>query len=338
MYESSVSELTGQQKAAILLIAMGPEYSAKLFKHLDDDDIEKLTLEIASQQQVTQEQKQTVISEFYQLIMAKSYISHGGLDYAQKVLEKALGTDKAATIINRLTASLQVRPFDFLRKTDPSQLLNFIQNEHPQTIAMILAYLNPEQSASVLAALPAESQADVAKRVAVMDRTSPDVLREVERVLEKKLSTMSSQDFTDAGGIQVVVEMLNRVDRGTERSILDNLEVENPELTEEIKRLMFVFEDLVMLDDRSLQLVLREVESKDLSLAMKGTSDEVAAKIYKNMSKRAATSLKEELEYMGPVRIRDVEESQQKVVNIIRKLEEKGDIVVSRGKGDEMIV
>lgn len=338
MYESSVSELTGQQKAAILLIAMGPEYSAKLFKHLDDDDIEKLTLEIASQQQVTQEQKQTVISEFYQLIMAKSYISHGGLDYAQKVLEKALGTDKAATIINRLTASLQVRPFDFLRKTDPSQLLNFIQNEHPQTIAMILAYLNPEQSASVLAALPAESQADVAKRVAVMDRTSPDVLREVERVLEKKLSTMSSQDFTDAGGIQVVVEMLNRVDRGTERSILDNLEVENPELTEEIKRLMFVFEDLIMLDDRSLQLVLREVESKDLSLAMKGTSDEVAAKIYKNMSKRAAASLKEELEYMGPVRIRDVEESQQKVVNIIRKLEEKGDIVVSRGKGDEMIV
>ncbi|MDQ0203783.1 flagellar motor switch protein FliG [Pectinatus haikarae] len=338
MYESSTSELSGQQKAAILLISLGPEYSAKLFKHLDDEEIEKLTLEIASQQQVTQEQKQTVISEFYQLIMAKSYISHGGLDYAQKVLEKALGSDKAATIINRLTASLQVRPFDFLRKTDPSQLLNFIQNEHPQTIAMILAYLNPEQSASVLAALPAESQADVARRVAVMDRTSPDVLREVERVLEKKLSTMSSQDFTDAGGIQVVVEMLNRVDRGTERSILDNLEIENPELTEEIKRLMFVFEDLVMLDDRSLQLVLREVESKDLSLAMKGTSDDVAAKIYKNMSKRAAAALKEELEFMGPVRIRDVEESQQKVVNIIRKLEEKGDIVVSRGKGDEMIV
>ncbi|WP_196604744.1 flagellar motor switch protein FliG [Pectinatus haikarae] len=338
MYESSTSELSGQQKAAILLISLGPEYSAKLFKHLDDEEIEKLTLEIASQQQVTQEQKQTVIGEFYQLIMAKSYISHGGLDYAQKVLEKALGSDKAATIINRLTASLQVRPFDFLRKTDPSQLLNFIQNEHPQTIAMILAYLNPEQSASVLAALPAESQADVARRVAVMDRTSPDVLREVERVLEKKLSTMSSQDFTDAGGIQVVVEMLNRVDRGTERSILDNLEIENPELTEEIKRLMFVFEDLVMLDDRSLQLVLREVESKDLSLAMKGTSDDVAAKIYKNMSKRAAAALKEELEYMGPVRIRDVEESQQKVVNIIRKLEEKGDIVVSRGKGDEMIV
>ena len=338
MYEPSVHELTGQQKAAVLLIALGPEYSAKLFKHLNDDDIEKLTLEIASQQQVTQEQKQEVISEFYQIAMAKSYISHGGLDYAQKILEKALGSDKAATIINRLTASLQVRPFDFLRKTDPSQLLNFIQNEHPQTIAMILAYLNPDQAASVLSALPAESQADVAQRVAVMDRTSPDVLREVERVLEKKLSSMSSQDFTAAGGIHVVVEMLNRVDRGTERTILDNLEVENPELTEEIKQLMFVFEDIVMLDDRSLQMVLREVDSKDLSLAMKGTSDEVAAKIYKNMSKRAATTLKEELEYMGPVRIRDVEESQQKVVNIIRKLEEKGDIVVSRGKGDEMIV
>lgn len=338
MYETSTSELTGQQKAAVLLIALGPEYSAKLFKHFDDDDIEKLTLEIANQQQVTQEQKESVISEFYQLIIAKSYISRGGLTYAQTILEKALGSEKAATIINRLTASLQVRPFDFLRKTDPSQLLNFIGNEHPQTIAMILAYLNPDQAASILSALPESSQADVAKRIAIMDRTSPDILREVERVLEKKLSTMSTQDFTDAGGIQVVVEMLNRVDRGTERSILDNLEADNPELTENIKRLMFVFEDITMLDDRAVQMVLREVDSKDLSLAMKGTSDEVSEKIYKNMSKRAAAALKEELEYMGPVRIRDVEEAQQKVVNIIRKLEEKGEIVVSRGKGDEMIV
>ncbi|MBB5336582.1 flagellar motor switch protein FliG [Pectinatus brassicae] len=338
MYEPSASDLSGQQKAAVLLIALGPEYSAKLFKHLDDDEIEKLTLEIASQQQVTQEQKNDVISEFYQLLMAKSYISHGGLDYAQKVLEKALGSDKAATIIGRLTASLQVRPFDFLRKTDPSQLLNFIQNEHPQTIAMILAYLSPEQAAGVLSSLPADNQADIARRIAVMDRTSPEVLREVERVLEKKLSAMSSQDFTDAGGIAVVVEMLNRVDRTTERTILDNLEVENPELTEEIKRLMFVFEDIVMLDDRAIQLVLREVDSKELSLAMKGTSEEVASKIYKNMSKRAAATLKEELEYMGPVRIHDVEEAQQKVVNIIRRLEEKGEIIVSRGKGDEMIV
>lgn len=338
MYEASASELNGQQKAAILLIALGPEYSAKLFKHLDDDDIERLTFEIANQQQVTQEQKQAVISEFYQMVMAKSYISRGGLNYAQTVLEKALGSDKAAAIINRLTASLQVRPFDFLRKTDPSQLLNFIQNEHPQTIAMILAYLDPDQSASVISALPPESQADVAKRIAVMDRTSPEVLHNVERVLEKKLSSMSSQDFTDAGGVQVVVEMLNRVDRTTERSILDTLEVDNPELTEEIKRLMFVFEDIVVLDDRSLQMVLREVDSKELSLAMKGTSDEVSEKIYKNMSKRAAAALKEELEFMGPVRIHDVEEAQQKVVNIIRKLEEKGEIVVSRGKGDEMIV
>lgn len=338
MYEASASELNGQQKAAILLIALGPEYSAKLFKHLDDDDIERLTFEIANQQQVTQEQKQAVISEFYQMIMAKSYISRGGLNYAQTVLEKALGSDKAAAIINRLTASLQVRPFDFLRKTDPSQLLNFIQNEHPQTIAMILAYLDPDQSASVISALPPESQADVAKRIAIMDRTSPEVLHNVERVLEKKLSSMSSQDFTDAGGVQVVVEMLNRVDRTTERSILDTLEVDNPELTEEIKRLMFVFEDIVVLDDRSLQMVLREVDSKELSLAMKGTSDEVSEKIYKNMSKRAAAALKEELEFMGPVRIHDVEEAQQKVVNIIRKLEEKGEIVVSRGKGDEMIV
>ncbi len=337
MYEPSASELTGQQKVAILLIALGPEYSAKVFKHLDDDSIEKLTLEIAGQPKVTQEQKDEIISEFYQTLMAKSYISRGGLGYAKEVLEKALGADRASAIINRLTASLQVRPFDFLRKTDPDQLLNFIQNEHPQTIALILAYINPDQAATVLASLPPSAQADVARRIAVMDRTSPDVLHDVERVLEKKLSSMSSQDFTAAGGIQVVVEMLNRIDRSTERSILDTLEAEKPDLAEEIKRRMFVFEDIVMLDDRGLQQVLREVDSKDLSLAMKGTSEEVSNKIYKNMSKRAAATLKEELEYMGPVRMHDVEEAQQKVVNVIRKLEERGTIVVSRGKGDEMV-
>ncbi len=337
MYEPSASELTGQQKVAILLIALGPECSAKVFKHLDDDEIEKLTLEIASHQKVTQEQKNEIISEFYQTLMAKSYISRGGLGYAKEVLEKALGSERAASIINRLTASLQVRPFDFLRKTDPSQLLNFIQNEHPQTIALILAYLNPDQAATVLAALPADRQADVAKRIAVMDRTSPEVLHDVERVLEKKLSSMASQDFTDAGGVQVVVEVLNRIDRSTEKSILDTLETENPDLAEEIKRRMFVFEDIVTLDDRSVQLVLREVDSKELSLAMKGTSEEVTSKIYKNMSKRGAAALKEELEYMGPVRMRDVEEAQQKVVNVIRKLEDKGDIVISRGKDDQMV-
>lgn len=333
------AELTNQQKAAILFIVLGPEYSAMLFKHLNDEEIEKLTLEIANHKQVTAEEKQAVVSEFYQMIMAKSYMSQGGLEYAQSVLEKALGADKASAIIGRLTTSLQVRPFDFLRKTDPAQLLNFIQNEHPQTIALIMAYLAPDQAATVLTGLPQDKQAEVAKRIAVMDRTSPEVLREVERVLERKLSTLVTQDFSDAGGVKAIVEVLNRVDRTTEKSILENLEVGNPELADEIRKLMFVFEDIVMLDDRGLQMVLREVDTKDLSLALKAANKDVAEKIYKNMSKRAGDMLKEEIEYMGPVKIRDVEEAQQKVVNVIRKLEEKGDIVISRGgKGEEMIV
>ena len=338
MYGTSEKELTNQQKAAILFIAMGPENSARLFQHMSDEEIEKITLEIASQKQVTQEQKAAVISEFYQMAMAKNYLSTGGLEYAQNVLEKALGAEKAANIINRLTTSLQIRPFDFLRKTDPAQLLNFIQNEHPQTIALIMAYLDPDQAATILSSLTPERQAEVAKRIAIMDRTSPDVLREVERVLERKLSSLVTQDFTVAGGVKAIVEVLNRVDRGTEKSIIETLEVDNPELTEEIKRLMFVFEDIVQLDDRSLQMVLREVDTKDLSLALKATPKEVADKVYKNMSKRAADMLREEIEFMGPVKIRDVEEAQQKVVNVIRTLEDKGEIVISRGQGDEMIV
>ena len=322
MYGESKSNMTAHEKAAILFIAIGGEYAAKLFEHMDDDEIESITLEIANNKQVSAEQKSAVLSEFYQMAMARDYISTGGLEYAQNVLEKALGADRAMDILNRLTTSLQVRPFDFLRKTDPSQLLNFIQNEHPQTIALVMAYLEP----------------DLAKRIAVMDRTSPDVIREVERVLERKLSSMMTQDFTTAGGIPAVVEVLNRVDRTTEKAIIESMEVDDPELAEEIKKLMFVFEDIVMLDDRSLQMVLRDVDTKDLSLAMKATPQEVSEKIYKNMSKRAADMLREEIEFMGPVKIRDVEEAQLKVVNVIRALEEKGEIVISRGQGDEMIV
>ena len=331
------NELTPKQKAAILLISLGPEVSSQVFRHLREDEIEKLTLEIASQRKVTQEQKEKVLDEFHSWLVAKEYISAGGLDYAREVLEKALGPEKAVSIINRLTSSLQIRPFDFARKTDPSQLLNFIQNEHPQTIALIMAYLTPEQSAAIISNLPADRQVEVSKRIALMDRTSPDVLKDVERVLERKLSSLATQDFTTAGGVDAIVEMLNRVDRTTERTIIENLEVQNPELAEEIKRKMFVFEDIVMLDDRSLQMVLREIDQKDLALALKASSGEVGEKIYKNMSKRASEMLREEIEYMGPVRIRDVEESQQKIVNVIRRLEESGEIIVSRGKGDEVI-
>ena len=338
MAEQKNPPLTGRQKAAVLFIALGAESSALLFQHMNEEEIESVTLQIANQKKVPPEQKKAVISEFYQMLMAKSYLSAGGLEYAQNILEKALGAEKAKLILSRLTASLQARPFDFLHKTDPSQLLNFIQNEHPQTIALIMAYLDPDQAAILMGSLPPDKQAEVTKRIATMDRTSPDIIREVEKVLERKRSSLVTQDFTSAGGVKAVVEILNRVDRTTEKTITETLEVDNPELTEEIKRLMFVFEDIVMLDDRSLQMVLREVDTKDLSLALKATPKEVADKVYKNMSKRAADMLREEIEFMGPVKIRDVEEAQQKVVNVIRSLEDKGEIVVSRGKGDEMIV
>ena len=338
MYGQPLEEMSNQQKAAILFITLGPELSAPVFKHLSDDEIERITLEIASQKQVTPEQKAYVIGEFYQLAMAQDYLSTGGLEYAQDVLEKALGAEKAANILSRLTTSLQVRPFDFLRKTDPSQLLNFIQNEHPQTIALVMAYLDSDQAAMILTALPSDKQADVAKRIAEMDRTSPDVIREVERVLERKLSALVTQDFTTAGGVKAIVEILNRVDRTSEKAIIETLEVDNPELTEEIKKLMFVFEDIVMIDDRSIQRILRDVDNKDLSLSLKATPKEVADKVFKNMSSRAADMLREEIEFMGPVKIRDVEEAQQRIVNVIRNLEDKGEIVVARGKGEEMIV
>lgn len=336
MYQSN--ELSGKQKAAILLIALGPDISSQVLKHLREDEIEKLTLEIANQRKISQEVKDTVVAEFHQMCLAQEFISSGGIEYARDILEKALGAEKAVTIINKLTSSLQIRPFDFARKTDPAQLLNFIQNEHPQTIALIMAYLQPDQSAIILSALAPDRQVDVARRIATMDRTSPDVIKDVEKILERKLSSLVTQDFTAAGGVDSIVDVLNRVDRTTERTIIENLEVQHPELAEEIKKRMFVFEDLVMLDDRSLQLVLREVDSKELALALKASSSEVGEKIFKNMSKRASEMLREEIEFMGPVRIRDVEEAQQKIVNVIRRLEESGEIVVSRGKGDEMIV
>ncbi|MDW7673503.1 MAG: flagellar motor switch protein FliG [Bacillota bacterium] len=331
-------ELTGREKAAILLISLGPEVSANVFKHMREDEIEQLTLEIANVRKLTSEQRDTVLNEFHQLCVANDYISQGGIDYAKEVLERALGTQKAVEIINRLTSSLQVRPFDFIRKTDPSQLLNFIQSEHPQTIALIMAYLDPEQAAIIMSALPAERQADVARRIAMMDRISPEILKEVEQVLERKLSSLLTQDYSSAGGIQAVVDVLNRVDRGTEKTIMESLEIDDPELAEEIKKRMFVFEDIVQLDDRAVQQVLREIDTGDLALALKGASEDVAAKFQRNMSQRAAQMLKEDIEFMGPVRLRDVEDAQQRIVNTVRKLEELGEIVIARGGGDEIIV
>jgi len=335
---SKKNERTGKQKAAILLIALGSEKSAMIFSHLQDEEIEELTLEIANMQRVTTEEKEEILEEFYEICLAQDFISEGGISYAKDVLEKAMGSQKALEIINKLTASLQVRPFDFVRRTDASQLLNFIQNEHPQTLALILSYLNPNQAASILSALPQEKQADVAQRIAIMDRTSPEVIKEVEQVLERKLSSMMTQDYASTGGIQAIVEILLSVDRGTEKFIMETLEIQKADLAEEIRKRMFVFEDIVNLDSVSIQRFIREIDNSDLSVALKASTDEVKEVIYANMSKRMAEMLAEDMEFMGPVRLRDVEEAQQKIVNVIRKLEEAGEIIIARGGGDELIV
>lgn len=330
--------ITGIQKAAILLIVLGPERSAGMFKHLKDEEIEELTLEIANTRSVSPQQKEEVINEFYELCLAQQYIAEGGINYAKELLEKALGNEKALDVIGKLTSSLQVKPFEFVRKTDASQLINFIQDEHPQTIALILSYLSAQQAGQIISALAPDRQADVARRIAVMDRTSPDIIKEVEKVLETKLASLVNQDYTIIGGVDSVVEILNSVDRGTEKHIMESLEIEEPELADEIRKKMFVFEDVLLLDDRAIQRVLRDVDNNDLGIALKGANEQVQNAIFGNLSKRLATMIKEDMEFMGPVRMKDVEEAQQKIVNIIRKLEDAGEIVISRGGGDEIIV
>ncbi|WP_209808927.1 flagellar motor switch protein FliG [Ammoniphilus resinae] len=330
--------MTGKQKAAMLLIALGPEVSAQVFKHLREDEVEKLTLELARVRRVSPEDKEIVMEEFHQMALANDYISQGGLLYAREVLEKALGKQKAADVIGRLTSTLHLRPFDFARKADPSQILNFIQNENSQMIALVLSYLDPDKASLILSSLPAERQTDVARRIALMDQTSPEVITQVERVLEQKLSSTVTDDYTSTGGVESIVKILNGVDRGTEKTILDTLEIQDAELAEEIKKRMFVFEDIVGLDNRSIQRVIRDVENQDLQLALKASSEDVKAAIFRNMSNRMAETFREEMEYMGPVRLRDVEEAQGRIVATIRRLEENGEIIISRSGGDDIIV
>ncbi|MGV2941105.1 flagellar motor switch protein FliG [Mesobacillus sp. LC4] len=338
MVRKDQKELTGKQKAAILLISLGPDVSASVYKHLSEEEIEKLTLEISGVKKVDSMAKEEILEEFHSIALAQDYITQGGIGYAKTVLEKALGIDQAAVIINRLTSSLQVRPFDFARKADAGQILNFIQNEHPQTIALILSYLDSAQAGQILSELPQEVQADIARRIAVMDSTSPEIINEVEQILERKLSATVTQDYTQTGGIEAVVDVLNGVDRATERTILDALEIQDPELAEEIKKRMFVFEDIVTLDNRAIQRVIRDCENEDLMLALKVSSDEVKEIVFKNMSKRMVETFQDEMEFMGPVRLRDVEEAQSRIVAIIRRLEEAGEIVIARGGGDDIIV
>jgi flagellar motor switch protein FliG len=331
-------ELTNRQKAAILLISLGPEVAAGVYKHLREDEIERLTLDIASVRRVESPVRTAILGEFHELAVAEQYISEGGIEYAREVLQKAVGGDRALAIIERLTASLQVRPFELARRSSPAQILNFIQNENPQTIALVLSYLDAKQASEILSALATNLRVDVARRIAMMDATNPEVVGSIERVLENKLSSANVMDGATVGGLDAIVQILNGVDRSTERGILDSLSTSNPDLAEEIKKRMFVFEDIVLLDNRAIQRVIREIEQSDLQLALRTASDDVKDAIYRNMSKRMSETFQEDMQYAGPVRLRDVEEAQQRIVEQIRRLEDMGEIVIARGGGDDILV
>ena len=334
---SKAKEYTGRQLTSLFFIAIGNDLGEQIFRYLDEMTIETIVFEISRTEYVSYEIEEKVLAKFEECFDLNKTITNGGVDYARKILEKSFGAPKAIDILNRLTSSLQVRPFDFIRRTDPTHLLNFIQQEHPQTIAAVLSYLEPNKSSVILQNLPCEVQSDVTRRIATMDLITPETLREVERVLEKQLSTVDPA-YQVSGGVESTVEILNLVDRATEKQIIEALEDEDPELAEEIKRRMFIFEDIVMLDDRSIQKMMREVDSQELAKSLFNVDREVQEKIFRNMSKRAASMLKEDMEYMGPIRIKDVEESQQKIVSIIRHLEDTGEIVVARAGEDELVV
>ncbi len=308
---------------------------------MSEDEVEDLTLSLSGLDLVEPDLRTNVIDEFYEMAVANKFVTHGGLDYARNLLEKTFGPERTIEILTRLQSSLQEVPFEFLKKADPSQIVSFIQDEHPQTISLILAHLPPATSAIILSSLAQDVQSDVVRRVATMERTPPEVVREVERVLERKMASVFSQGFTFAGGVKEVAEILNSVDRATEKAIMSQLEETDPDLADEIGRLMFTFDDITYVDDSGIQKALREIESKDLALALKATNEEVKDKILRNMSERAREMIKEEMEFMGPVRLRNVDEAQQKIVAVIRRLEEAGELIVEgRGGGgeDEIIV
>jgi len=328
--------LDGRRKVAIFLASLGPESASRVLGQMSDEEIERITLDLSSLGPVEPEVRQTVVEEFFQMAVGRRFLTQGGIEFARDLLEKTFGAEKAFDILNRLQTSLQEVPFQFLKKADPAQISSFIQDEHPQTISLILAHLPPQTSAIVIASLPQSVQAEVVMRIATMDRTPPEIVREVERVLERKMAAIFSQGFTFAGGVKEVAEILNRTERSTEKTIMSELEERDPQLADEIARLMFTFEDLVHVEDSGIQKALREIETKDLALALKSANDDVQEKIFRNMSERAREMIKEEIDFMGPVRLRNVEEAQQRFVSVIRRLEEAGEIVIhGRGGADE---
>ena len=336
---ADTTTLTGPQKAAILLVQLGRERSALVLKSLRESEVEEVLSEIARLQGIDNDLVDAVMGEFQELAAARRYYGKGGMDFAREVLEASMGVEKAAELLKRMEASLVEMPFEFLRRADARQVLSFLQDEHPQTVALVLAHMRAEQAAVVLSGMPTDLQADVAHRVATMENTSPEVVRQVETILERKLSSvLQSNDFSAAGGLQPLIDIINNSDRATERLILEGLERRDPALAEEVRGQMFMFEDIVTLDDRSVQLVLRQVDSKELATALKGVSQDVRDKIMNNVSERAAVTLVDEIEMLGPVRLATVEESQAVVISTIRSLEESGQIVISRGDRDEYVV
>ena len=329
-------QLSGKRKAAILCVSLGSSGAAEIFKHLPNDMIEQLTVEMAKTPSVEPEQAEYVLEEFVETSTARGYIAEGGLRYAREVLEQAVGRERAGEILSRLSAVIEQSPFDYLRSTPPDQIAAFLRNEHPQTIALVVAQLpSTALAAKVMEMFAPEQQADVAARIAMMGQTSPDVVKEVATVMEHKLETVLQREYAAAGGVRSLASILNSSNRATERNILDHLPTTDEELADEVRRLLFVFEDILKLDDRAIQLVLREVDSKDLALAMRGSTSDVQEKILANMSQRGAEMLREEMEFMPPQRRRVVEEAQTKIVAVVRRLEDSGEIVIARGGGDE---
>ncbi len=333
------SELPGVRKAAILLLSLGQDDAAQILKRLSPESVEEVSREIASIGAVGASSRTVVFNEFYNTALANAYVAEGGLEYAKALLRKSLSEDDAGRIIKQVTQQVQTTPFSFLQKAESDNLLTFIQDEHPQTIALILAHLPPQKASEILVGLPGQKQVEVVKRIANMEQTNPEVIKEVERGLEHRLSDIVSQTFEKAGGVDTVAEILNLADRSTEKGIMEGLEAEDPDLVEQIRRLMFVFEDILLVNDKGIQSVLKEVDNDELSLALKTASQELKDKIFKNMSERAAQLIQEDMQYMGPVRVSDVEQAQQKIVDVVRRLEDAGEIIIAgRGGEKEMVV
>lgn len=333
-----MDRLNSRQKAAQIIISLGTDVASGVYKHLQEEEVEKLTYEITRQQVVSPTVADEVVEEFYGLCVAQKVYLEGGVAYAKNVLEKAFGVQQGTALLERVTKTLRTKAFEFVRKTDYKNLMNMIVNEHPQTIALILSYARADQASAIIAELPKEIRVDVVERIAKMDRTSPGTIHQVESILEKKFESLLTVDLLEIGGINYIAEIMNKIDRGTEKYIFDELGRKDPKLTEEIRKRMFIFEDIITLDPLSIQKFLREVDTKDMAIALKGANKEVLTVIFENMSQRMGETIKSEMEYLHNVRVRDVDEAQQKIVAIIRRLEEEGEIVITKGGKDDLIV